>query len=1122
MKATQRKDAVRNIRKRIVSYLSICLVIMLGLGGLFSTSYMCEGLLDKGMEYYDDRNYEDFEFASSTGISDANLKKIAGVPGVTDVEGVMQADGKLTSGDVKINVVVMTLTDKVSVPELTGGRFPAGKGECVIGEDFAEVHGLKVGDKASLALTGLNTDDPLTQHSYTITGLMHHPNFIERKDTMTVCLPEEAFDSSITKGLYTRAYVRIKQPEGVNCLSEEYFDATGEMRKTLDALTDELAADRVQEMKDEANAAIDEEWEQALEELAAAQQEIDANEDALYDRLADAVSDLKGAEGDLASERTKALKEIRKAEALVAAAEKKLKAGKDEYRNKKKQYDAAVTKFKEMFGSDLDKALDELYEIKALLDKVDKVLADAEKNEGMTDEEINAAISEPLKELGEWLTGHKDTVRKIFDYIGDKDVIKTIKKIDKTYGTDIAVYVNGLNALGYDRLMEAAEKMVNGEMTVQEYRSFRKQIENAISMIGQFRSAAKQLSDADKKIRKNEKKLKKNKAKIRKAKDKLAAETSKAQKKIDAGWNQYYAEKNRYEGKLEEAKALLADNREEAEKALAEARAEVDKIECSWIVLDRKANAGYVSLKNNIEAINMAGVIFGLLFILITAIVCFSTLTIIIEEQKPLVGTVKAFGFLRSEILKKYLVFGVSAAAVGSALGIALAVGISGFVQGKFTDAALYQMGKADSIVTIPVTALACAGMLAVSALATVIACSEILKSPASVLMKGGSSTGGRRKRSTARHGGSLYSKLIIRNMLDDKARVIVSIAVIAFSCLLMGTGFSMKIAFEGMVDKQLENVYNYDIRMDISREVSDKDTSELHTILEQEGVSYLPAAYETHLYRWDGRYDALYLLCSDGPLDDYFALRTVTGEPVALPENGILVQHRMDESYGISAGSSITILDQALKGHDTEVAGSFYNYLGRIAAVSPESYRKIFGEAYEENCCYIKLNGADGQALKNKLMSVTDEISFEDTESLRGRFDGSSAMYNMIVCTTTVIAILMSFMILTNLANIFLSRKKTELIIMRVNGFSIRQTIGYLARETFIITLIGIALGVLAGFLTTPSLIHLMMQPDMQFDNVFHVKAWITAAILEIIFSLVINGIVFSKIKHLNLRDIA
>ena len=1120
MKPTQRKDAFRNIYKKIVSYLSICLVIMLGLGGLLSTRYMCAGMLEKGMQYYDDRQFEDFEFVSSHGISDANIHKISAIPGVTAAEGVMQADGNIAFGDTTRKVVIMTTTSKVSIPKVTDGRLPSARGECMIGEDCAEVTGLKLGDKVSISLTGLDMDDPLVEHECTITGLMAHPNYIARKTIMTVCLPMEAFDSKITHGMYTRAYVRIDQPEGVNPLSDEYYDETAEMRNTLDALTDELAADRAQEMKDEANAEIDAEWQKALEELAAAQSEIDANEAELYARLDDALADLKAAEGKLAKESAKAKKEIREAEALIKAAEKKLSAGWAEYNAKKKQYDAAAKKFRKMFGKDLNKALKELEKLKSLLDKVDKFIKDYEEEKGATEEEVNAAI----KDTGIWILDNEDIVKELFDYIGDKDARKDIKKLDILSDTDITEYADDLNELGYDKLMEIAEKMADGKVTIKEFKAYRNQINKAIKLIEQFQAAAKQLADGLNKLNAGEKELKAKKGELEDAKKEYAEETAKAKKKIKAGWNQYYAEKRNYEGKLEDAKALLATNREEAEKALKEARAEVDKIECSWIMLDRMTNAGYMDLRSNIGAITDAGVIFGILFIIITAIVCFSTLTIIIEEQKPLVGTVKAFGFLRNEILGKYLVFGVSAAVLGSILGTALSYGVSEYIQSRFAAVGMYSFGKARSIITVPDTALASVGMAAVCVIATVIACSGILKSPASVLMKGGSINDNRnRRKSSSRRGGSLYSKLILRNMLDDKARVIISIAIIAFSCMLMGMGISMKMAFDGMINKEISSINKYDIRMDMTDDIKDKDVAKLYEVLDREGVSYLPAAYETCLYRWDGRLDAMYLVCADEKsLGDYIAVGTGTGDAVDIPDNGILVQHRLDESFGIGEGTELTVVDSDVKSHQAEVKGTFYNYIGRMAVVSPEAYKQIFGKAHDVNSCYIKLNGKDAEQLQQELISVTSEISFEPADEVKRKFAGSSMLYNIVVYVTTGIAILMSFMILTNLANIFLSRKKTELIIMRVNGFSIGQTIGYLARETVITTLAGLVLGVLSGALFTPILMQMMQQPDMQFYNIFHVKAWVIAAGLEIIFSLLINGVVFHKVRSFNLRDIA
>ena len=112
--------------------------------------------------------------------------------------------------------------------------------------------------------------------------------------------------------------------------------------------------------------------------------------------------------------------------------------------------------------------------------------------------------------------------------------------------------------------------------------------------------------------------------------------------------------------------------------------------------------------------------------------------------------------------------------------------------------------------------------------------------------------------------------------------------------------------------------------------------------------------------------------------------------------------------------------------------------------------------------------------------------------------------------------------MILTNLANIFLNRKKTELTVMRINGFSIKQTKGYLAKESVITAALGIILGVAVGSILTPRIIYMVQLDDVEFVRSFHPEAWIIAVVLEALFAVITYSLVFRKVKNLNFRDIA
>ena len=1218
MKKTQRKDAFRNIRKRLVSYLSVCLVIMLGLGGLFTTRYMGAGIQKQATEYYNAHNFKVFDLASTYGISEANIEKIRSAEAVKDAEGVIQAAGSVYFRGKKRNAIIISLTESVSVPDVAEGRLPAGKDECMIGEDFAEIEGIKVGDRLSISLTGLasesdrtgnvdmeidmegadteendekkETGSSLYSKEFTITGLMHHPDFLRRKSDNTVSLPLSAFNTEVTEGLYTNAFVSIEQPENVSIFKKAFTDQAETVRLSLEELAEELEEDRTQEVKDKAHAYIDEEWEKAEARLRDAQDEIDSNEAELNARLADGRKKLNDARKQLERETARYEKLFRDSDKTIAEKEKELNAGKKQLAQKKSELARAkreVAKGKKQLAKkekELKEGKEQLAEVKEAIKTAKEMLGGEEEIERTYEtfkkikalsEDIDKRIEEgedaqeKVKELGTLLLENKKAVKTIFDIAADPDTAAALKLVGKDKEKELKKDLEAINAYGYDNFIEDATKMKEtGDLKY--YQNMKKPLDSAIEsillMVEQLKEAEASIADKEKQIKdgeakiaaakkelkefeaeiakgektiakyekqikEGEKLLNQKKKELEKGKSKFAAEKAKSEKKIRAGWDDYYKQKARYETKIEEAIALLQENRELAEEKLAEARAEADSIErCDWVVLDRNSNAGYLDIKSNIDAVDIMGVIFGILFAIITAIVCFSTLVIIIDEQKPMVGTAKAFGFYRREVLGKYLVFGVSAAIVGSILAIIGGFILSEFVQKKFAEAGIYPIGLAKSIITPGPTVMFSLLITAVTVAATVIACSDILRSPAAMLMKGAvlrknkQKKEAKAKKKTASKSGSLYSRLIIRNMIQDKARVSVTIAIIAFSCMLIGLGISLKFAYNGMMDGQESVVNRFDIRMDMNDDVSDEDEEALARVLEENKAGFMPAAVESTLYRWNNRLDGVSLICADPEKisEFYGVVDPKTGKDIELPENGILIQKRMHESYGMDPGDNLTVLDSSLREHDAEIRGTFVNYVGRTIVTSQEAYRSIFGKDSDANCYFIKLNGADREKLEEELLAVSDNISFEANNEFRTEYEAGTIIYDILVFTTTGIAILISFMILTNLANIYLTRKKTELTIMRVNGFRIKEAKGYLSRESILTTVAGLALGVAVGAVFTPFAINYMQQPDLEFVKTFQPVAWMTAVVLEALFSIVINTLVYRKVKDLNLRDIA
>ncbi len=1113
MKKTQLTDALRNIRKRIVSYLSICLVVMLGVGAFLCTRYMETGIIREAAGYYRDRNFKDFELISSLGASDKSIEAIKAVDGVVDAEGVMEYEGSLQKGEFKKNVTVLSRTDRVSVPQLIDGRLPSASNECAIGEDFSEESGIKTGDTVTIYLTSSGDDDPLHGHQYTVSGLIKHPDYVHRKLTSTVILPVSAFDMSVTDDAYMRVFVRANDVALDDTFTQTYFDETAGTKKALEDLTEKLSTDRAGEVRVEAYSKIDEEWEKALAELEDAENDIADSEAELASKLKSGRKELKDAEKTLASELAEANRKIRKGELTIKNYEKKLAKAKAEL----KEYRAAYNEAKEL--KDLFK--DEDNWVEGALEDVNTLLAYQE--DPAAHPEVDQRAVE--LDLAQKLIDQKDNIQALIDYSKTDEAMEDAKKLEDLTGKPVVLYVKLLRLTDADKLLSSATNVMENEdahFSKEELEIMKEVFEAILQVRSEFDDAEKTLDDSEKQISKGAATLKQKKGELKAAKRQLNAEKNSAEKKIRDGWSKYYSMKASYESKLEEAKALLAENREEAEKKLAEAKADVGEIDCDWIVLDRNANAGYVDVKVQLDSLRSTGMVFGVLFILITALVCFSTLTIIIEEQKKLIGTVKAFGFHKSEVLNKYLIFGLSAGILGDILAVFTGYCLSEIVQTVYSASNLYQYGRPASIMRPVPTILISLAMLLVCAVASILACSEVLRRPASALMSGQSLRKSTRKTVSSGRKGSLYSKLILRNIRDDKARVIVSTAIVAFCCMLIGVGLSFKLATTGMLAKQEGDINRFDIRMDMGSSVTDEQRAEMIALLDAKGVDHTEAVYQSCLFNTGSTITGMTMLAGDPDvLNKYFGMDS-TDIRSELTSDGVIIPVRMSENYGYTAGDTVSVLDSAMQKHDAPVTGTYTCYFGRTVVTTPEGYRKIFEDEFDPNSSFMHLNGADAQALKKELLAINDDISFEGKSDFRTSFESVGALYNIIVYVTMGVALFMSFMILTNLANIFLTRKKNELIVMRVNGFSVKQTKGYLTREAVLTTVVGLAVGVLVGSLLTPYAVRILEPADLQFDRSYHSISWIIAGGIEGLFALIIYSTVFRRVKHFNLKDIA
>ena len=177
MKKTQFIDAVKNIKNRLPSFLSVILVVAIGTGGFFTTQNIYRSLDSTFNDFYEKQNFKNYDLVSSGGVVESDLEMVREVPGVDAAEGVIRLSGELSKDKYSYNVQIISLTEKISVPALIEGQLPARENEVAINADLAKETGLRLNDKVTIRNTANMDLDPLKENTFTVTAIVRHPEY---------------------------------------------------------------------------------------------------------------------------------------------------------------------------------------------------------------------------------------------------------------------------------------------------------------------------------------------------------------------------------------------------------------------------------------------------------------------------------------------------------------------------------------------------------------------------------------------------------------------------------------------------------------------------------------------------------------------------------------------------------------------------------------------------------------------------------------------------------------------------------------------------------------------------------------------------------------------------------
>ena len=1171
MKKTRWIVLLRDIRKTWVSFLSIIVFVSLGVA-IFLGIKWNEPALSQAMDrYLDEHRYHDLQMVFPYGFTEDDAAAVAALDGVSAVEGAYNAYGTAQVGGDRCILNIQSLTDTMDHAEVLEGELPAAADEVAVERLLAEALELHLGD--TLPIGALRGGKPCLKNSeFTITAIVEHPSFTRTETDYSrgftdigdgsadgyVLVAKTAFDTEMYDGCFSQLLIRGTGLDALNSLGSVYQQKAGALKEKLEALGAQRAALRSDDLYDRAGEQIAD----AEQELADGQQELESGKqeyadgekrlDAAKVQIADGEKQIAENEKKLADGKQQyadglaayadGAAQLRAGRATLTAeleengyptdldeAEKQLKTDREKAADIKDLLMRTLTQV-ELYNEDHDSASEE--EIKQILVDTLELLGVSEDINVETTQDAKKAVEkaqEYLKKYGSdavvtatvnvllpylKLTADQAGVNTLLGRLDAADILlASYTMLDKdtrltllmtivvNENPDLSVAPETLQAL-IDVVDDSLAQLAKGPKGIADYRA------GAAALS----AASARLAEASRQIEEGEQQLADAKKKLAQAKRDYAAGTQKlAQARQD----------------IADGEQTLAENT----RLLADAQAELEDFVRyeQWTVQIRTDNPSVATAKFYAQSSRRLCYSMALLFVFVGLMVCFTSITRSINESQTIAGVQKALGFRSREILAHYMAYSLLAAAIGVLVGYALGFfGIESVVNDAY--AKLYVIGAITNVYVVPEALVIAVVELALIALATWLPCRKLLRRPAVELLKGENYAGGRTRfyekwRVWQRM--SLYTQTTVNNLMNDGARIIATLVGITGCTALIVMSLSLRSSILSTPVRHFERIWIYDASL-VSDTAVPGGHQALEQVLDESGADYTSVRREAVYIRDEtGTLNKADLIVPEDAedlrafihLDDYR-----TGRPLSLTDDGVIVSYTYAKHYGLKAGDTLHLLDTAGRSHDCVVSGISQHYLSSMQVVmTPSCYQHLMGWAAQSNTLYLRYGAADRNAVAQKLQTTEGYFSLTD-ESAKwiAKFQEFSGSVMLVVYIGLSLSVTMALLVLLNLNIVCVNEKTNELVVMRINGFSIRAVKAYLYRDNIVLTALGILGGVGIGLALGRCVLEILQKIGDNFYTTPDLTDCLIGAGLAALFSLATNLIALRRVNTLSVSDLS
>lgn len=564
----------------------------------------------------------------------------------------------------------------------------------------------------------------------------------------------------------------------------------------------------------------------------------------------------------------------------------------------------------------------------------------------------------------------------------------------------------------------------------------------------------------------------------------------------------------------------------EYDKKMNETLADSDSWE--WYVLTRESSYSFRDYESSANRMKAIATVFPLFFIIVAGLVCLTTMTRMVEEERGLIGTYKALGYGKATIALKYVIYAFLASLTGAVIGCAAGLRLFPYIIYESWNI-IYQMPAIKYASHTILSVVAVASLILVTLIATLYSCYNELSEVPSALMRPKAPKNG--KKILLEHTFiwkhlSFTKKVTMRNIFLYKKRFFMTVIGIAGCGALITAGFGIKDSVQSIIDNQYGQIIHYDNILvfnknadsDARNNLSDKISSD-----EYYKSSLMDYAYtaEVKIPGSKDDYSTEITVVNDtSAYMDYVTFRTRRSKKtIELDDSGVIISEKLAKDLNVKEGDNVLIHDEDNKQATVKVSGVMEMYINNYIFMTSEYYSQVFGYTPDNNRILgiLTSDGDDIQSvIGDRYLTDNNVKSLTFVKANITRFENMIQSLDLVTWVLIISAGMLAFVVLYNLTNVNISERIREIATIKVLGFYDREVGEYVYRENIILTLIGGVFGLLLGMALHAYIMTTIELDGVMFGTKINISSFLISYGITILFSLLINIFMYPSLKKI------